>query len=80
MTSLNPVFTIGEQIAESIMLHQKIGRQEALGKAIYMLRLVGIASPERRIYEYPHQLSGGMRQRVMIAMGLACQPRLLIAV
>lgn len=79
MTSLNPVFSIGNQIAESIMLHQKLDKQQALDKAIHMLELVGIASPERRILDFPHQLSGGMRQRVMIAMGLACQPRLLIA-
>jgi len=79
MTSLNPVFTVGDQIAESIMLHQKLDRKQALDKAVHMLELVGIASPERRIMDYPHQLSGGMRQRVMIAMGLACQPRLLIA-
>ncbi len=79
MTSLNPVFTVGDQIAESIMLHQKIDRQAALDKAVHMLELVGIPAPEKRIGDYPHQLSGGMRQRVMIAMGLACQPRLLIA-
>ncbi len=79
MTSLNPVFTIGDQIAESIVLHQKVSRQEATDKAIDMLKIVGIPSPEKRAREYPHQLSGGMRQRVMIAMGLACQPKLLIA-
>jgi oligopeptide/dipeptide ABC transporter ATP-binding protein len=79
MTSLNPVFTVGDQIAESIILHQKLDRKQALEKAVHMLELVGIPSPERRINDYPHQLSGGMRQRVMIAMGLACQPRLLIA-
>jgi len=79
MTSLNPVYTVGDQIAESIILHQKLDRQQALDKAIHMLELVGIPSPERRVKDYPHQLSGGMRQRVMIAMGLACQPKLLIA-
>lgn len=79
MTSLNPVYTIGDQIAESIILHQKLAKQEAWQKAIHMLQLVGIPSPEKRVKEYPHQLSGGMRQRVMIAMGLSCQPKLLIA-
>ena len=79
MTSLNPVYTVGDQIAESIMLHQKLNREQALAKAVHMLELVGIPSPERRVKDYPHQLSGGMRQRVMIAMGLACQPKLLIA-
>jgi len=79
MTSLNPVYTVGDQIAESIILHQNLDRKQALAKAVHMLELVGIPSPESRIHDYPHQLSGGMRQRVMIAMGLACQPRLLIA-
>ena len=79
MTSLNPVFTIGDQVMEAIMLHQKVGRQEARKKTVEMLRMVGIPSPERRIDEYPHQMSGGMRQRVMIAMALSCNPRLLIA-
>ena len=79
MTSLNPVYTVGDQIAESIVLHQKLDRKQALAKAVHMLELVGIPSPETRIRDYPHQLSGGMRQRVMIAMGLACQPKLLIA-
>ncbi len=79
MTSLNPVYTVGDQIAESIVLHQKLDRKQALAKAVTMLELVGIPSPESRIHDYPHQLSGGMRQRVMIAMGLACQPKLLIA-
>ncbi|RXT07171.1 ABC transporter ATP-binding protein [Ammoniphilus sp. CFH 90114] len=79
MSSLNPVYTIGDQITESIILHQKLSKKEAWEKAIHMLKLVGIPSPERRVHEYPHQLSGGMRQRVMIAMGLACQPKLLIA-
>ncbi|MEW6263282.1 MAG: ABC transporter ATP-binding protein [Thermodesulfobacteriota bacterium] len=79
MTSLNPVFTVGEQIAEVFRLHQNQGRGESLKKAEEMLRQVGIPSPERRVREYPHQLSGGMRQRVMIAMALACRPRLMIA-
>lgn len=79
MTSLNPVFTIGNQIMESIMLHQGLSKADARNKAIEMLRLVGIPSPEKRVDEYPHQLSGGMRQRVMIAMALSCNPKLLIA-
>ncbi|MDI6025652.1 ABC transporter ATP-binding protein [Corticibacterium sp. UT-5YL-CI-8] len=79
MTSLNPVFTVGEQIAETIALHQNLSRKSAFSKAIDMLRLVNIPEPERRATEYPHQLSGGMRQRVMIAMALSCNPRLLIA-
>lgn len=79
MTSLNPVFTIGNQIMEAIILHQKLNKQAAREKAIEMLRLVGIPSPEKRVDEYPHQLSGGMRQRVMIAMALSCNPKLLIA-
>jgi oligopeptide/dipeptide ABC transporter ATP-binding protein len=79
MTSLNPVFTIGNQIMEAILLHQRLGRKEAKNKAIEMLRAVGISSPEQRIREYPHQLSGGMRQRAMIAMALSCKPALLIA-
>ncbi len=78
MTSLNPVFTIGSQIVEAIRLHQKLNRSDAKDKAIQMLKLVGIPAPERRIDEYPHQLSGGMRQRVMIAMALSCNPSLLI--
>ena len=79
MTSLNPVFTIGNQIMESIMLHQKLGKNDARDKAIEMLKAVGIPSPEARIQEYPHQLSGGMRQRAMIAMAISCNPSLLIA-
>ncbi len=79
MTSLNPVFTIGNQISEAIMLHQGLDKAEARQKSIDMLRLVGIPSPEQRVDEYPHQLSGGMRQRVMIAMALSCNPKLLIA-
>lgn len=79
MTSLNPVFTIGNQICEAIMLHQDLPKKEIRNKAIEMLRLVGIPSPEKRIDDYPHQLSGGMRQRVMIAMALSCNPNVLIA-
>ncbi|MDB5557110.1 MAG: peptide transporter ATP-binding protein [Enterovirga sp.] len=79
MTSLNPVLTIGNQIAETIRLHQGLGRGAAMERAIEMLKLVGIPAPERRVGEYPHQLSGGMRQRVMIAIALACNPKLLIA-
>ena len=79
MTSLNPVFTIGDQIAEAIQLHQGKSRKEAMERAAEMLRLVGIPAPEKRIHEYPHQLSGGMRQRTMIAMALSCEPALLIA-
>nr|WP_301334571.1 ABC transporter ATP-binding protein [Variovorax dokdonensis] len=79
MTSLNPVFTVGEQIAESLRLHAGLDRKAAHAQAIEMLRQVGIPAPERRVDEYPHQLSGGMRQRVMIAMALACRPDVLIA-
>jgi oligopeptide/dipeptide ABC transporter ATP-binding protein len=79
MVSLNPVYTCGEQIAEAVELHQGLRKRLAYDKAAEMLRLVGVALPERRIREYPHQLSGGMRQRVMIAMALSCNPKLLIA-
>ncbi len=79
MTSLNPVYTIGNQIMEAIILHQHVNKKEARGKAIEMLRAVGIPVPEQRVDEYPHQLSGGMRQRAMIAMALSCNPSLLIA-
>jgi peptide/nickel transport system ATP-binding protein len=79
MTSLNPVFTVGDQVGEAVRLHQKKSRRDARRVALEMFRLVGIPSPEERIDAYPHQLSGGMRQRVMIAMALACKPDLLIA-
>ncbi len=79
MTSLNPVFTVGDQIVEAITAHLSLGAAEARERAIAMLRRVRIPSPERRIDDYPHQMSGGMRQRVMIAMALACGPKLLIA-
>ena len=79
MTSLNPVLTIGEQISEAIKLHQGVTRQEAWSKAVEMLQMVQIPSPDMRVREYPHQLSGGMRQRAMIAMALSCHPRLLLA-
>jgi oligopeptide/dipeptide ABC transporter ATP-binding protein len=79
MTSLNPVYTIGNQIMEAIILHQKLDKAKAKQKAIAMLREVGIPLPEQRVDEYPHQLSGGMRQRAMIAMALSCNPSLLIA-
>ena len=79
MTSLNPVMRIGDQITEAVRLHREISAKEAWNKAVEMLRLVRIPEPERRVHEYPHQLSGGMRQRAMIAMALACRPALLIA-
>ncbi|MFJ8234959.1 ABC transporter ATP-binding protein [Ureibacillus sp. NPDC094379] len=79
LSSLNPVYTIGFQISESLILHQKLSKKEANEKVIELLRLTGISAPEKRINQYPHELSGGMRQRVMIAMALACKPRVLIA-
>ena len=79
MTALNPVFKVGRQISEALILHQGLSKGEARLKAIEMLKLVGIPSPERRVDDYPHQMSGGMRQRVMIAMALSCSPKLLIA-
>ncbi len=79
MTSLNPVFTIGHQLSEAIMLHTNRGQKQAKERAIEMLNLVGVSAPQRRVRQYPHQLSGGMRQRVMIAMALACEPDILIA-
>ena len=79
MTSLNPVFTCGEQIAEALRLHEGLGRRDAMAKTVDMLKLVHMANAERRVKEDPHQLSGGMRQRVMIAMALSCNPKLLIA-
>jgi peptide/nickel transport system ATP-binding protein len=79
MTSLNPVMTIGRQIGEALMLHEEMSRKEALARAVEMLQLVGIPEPQQRVKEFPHQLSGGMRQRAMIAMALACNPKVLIA-
>jgi oligopeptide/dipeptide ABC transporter ATP-binding protein len=79
MTALNPVFTVGNQIAEVLTAHQVITKQRARDEAIELLRSVGIPSPEKRVDEYPHQLSGGMRQRVMIAMAIACKPALILA-
>jgi oligopeptide/dipeptide ABC transporter ATP-binding protein len=79
MTSLNPVYTIGDQIVEAIMLHQKKDVEKAWKDAVEILRRVGISDPEQRVYEYPYQMSGGMRQRVMVAMGISCNPELLIA-
>ncbi|HQO78158.1 MAG TPA: ABC transporter ATP-binding protein [Thermodesulfobacteriota bacterium] len=79
MTSLNPVFTVGNQVSEAIQLHQHLNKKAALAKAIEVLRMVGIPRPEERVFHYPHQMSGGMRQRVMIAMAISCNPTLLIA-
>ena len=79
MTSLNPVYRVGEQVAEAVLAHRQVGAREGWARAIKMLQLVGIPSPELRARDYPHQLSGGMRQRVMIAMAMACQPMLLLA-
>lgn len=79
MTSLNPVYPIGDQIVEALRRHLQLSKKDAVHQAVNMLRLVGIPSPEKRFYNYPHQLSGGMRQRVMIAMALSCKPELLIA-
>ncbi|TVY00423.1 ABC transporter ATP-binding protein [Cohnella terricola] len=79
MTSLNPTMTIGAQISEGILKHQKVGKTEAMKRATELLTLVGMSNPEERVHQYPHELSGGMRQRVMIAIALACNPKLLIA-
>lgn len=79
MTSLNPLYTIGSQISESVMLHQGVGKRQAMERALEMLHAVHIADPKHRLHEYPHQMSGGMRQRIMIAMALSCNPSVLIA-
>ncbi len=79
MTSLNPVYTIGDQISESLVIHRGLKRNDAMDMAIEQLRLVGVPAPEKRVREYPHQLSGGMRQRAMIAMAISCRPKLIIA-
>lgn len=79
MTSLNPVYTVGDQVGEVIRLHRKMSKQETTNRVIEMFKLVGIPAPENRLKEYPHQMSGGMRQRIMIAMALSCNPKLMIA-
>ena len=79
MTSLNPVFTVGDQLIEVFRKHQKLSSKDSLDKAVQMLKMVGIPSPETRVQDYPFQMSGGMRQRVMIAMALACRPQLILA-
>lgn len=79
MTSLNPVFTVGQQISEALIKHQKMTKKQAMARSVDLLKLVGIPSPESRVKNYPHELSGGMRQRVMIAMALSCDPEMLIA-
>jgi len=79
MTSLNPVFTVGQQISETLRIHKNLSKKEAMVQAVDMLKLVGIPSPDKRVKQYPYELSGGMRQRVMIAMALACNPEILIA-
>lgn len=79
LSSLNPVFTVGDQIAEALKIHQGLKKEEAMEKAVEMLKLTGIPAPKQRVLNYPHEMSGGMRQRAMIAMALACQPKLLIA-